>query len=185
MKLIIGLGNPGTRYMRTRHNAGFMAIDLVASEFNNTKWQKKFESLISFQTIQQTKVILLKPLTYMNLSGIAAQTVLNFYKIAMTDTVIFHDDIDLPLGTVKLKIGGGHAGHNGLRSINEAIGQNYIRVRIGVSRPKEDGVANYVLGNFLDEEEIILNQSLSKCYLGIKHLIKDEHEKCRKIFSTD
>ena len=81
MKLIIGLGNPGTRYMKTRHNAGFMAIDLVASEFNNTKWQNKFESLIGFQTIEQTKVILLKPLTYMNLSGIASQTVLNFYKI--------------------------------------------------------------------------------------------------------
>ena len=185
MKLIIGLGNPGTRYIRTRHNAGFMAIDLFASEFNNTIWQNKFESLIGFQTIQQTKVILLKPLTYMNLSGKAAQRVLSFYKIAMTDTVIFHDDIDLPLGTVKLKIGGGHAGHNGLRSINEAIGQNYTRVRIGVSRPKEDSVSNYVLGNFSDEEAIILNRSLSKCFLGIKHLIKDEYEICRKIFSTD
>ncbi len=185
MKLIVGLGNPGARYERTRHNAGFMAVDLIANKINSQNWQTRFQSLISFDSIEQKKVIFLKPATYMNLSGIAVQKVLRFYKLKTKNTIVFHDDIDLPLGTVKLKEGGGHAGHNGLKSVTEKIGQSYVRVRIGVNRPNEDDISNYVLGKFSTNDFNILNQSLSKCLLGIDHLVKDENESCRKIFSTN
>ena len=185
MKLIVGLGNPGTRYEETRHNAGFMAVDLISNQANSQNWQRKFDSLISLQTIEDKKVVFLKPLTYMNLSGIAVQAVINFYKIKMENTIIFHDDIDLSLGTIKLKMGGGHAGHNGLRSINEKIGPSCIRVRIGVSRPQENDISHYVLSKFSENELVLLNQSLSKCCQGIKYLVKDANECCRKIFSTN
>ncbi len=184
MKLIAGLGNPGTKYEKTRHNSGFMALDLITNEVNSHSWQYKFQSLINFQTIEDKKVVFLKPLTYMNLSGIAVQEVLNFYKIKIEDVIILHDDIDLTLGKIKLKEGGGHAGHNGLRSIHEKIGSSFLRVRIGVSRPQSHAVSNYVLSEFSDDEIILLKQALSKCSLGITYLIKNANECCRKIFST-
>ncbi len=182
MKLIVGLGNPGAKYEKTRHNAGFMALDLIT---DNLDWKSRFESLIAFQTKEDTKIVFLKPLTYMNLSGVPVQLVLNFYKIRNKDLIILHDDIDLPLGTVKLKENGGHAGHNGIRSIQEKIGQNFVRVRIGVGRPETNNVSGYVLDEFPDEELRILNQALSKCSLAIKYLIKDSYECCRRIFSIN
>ena len=185
MKLVVGLGNPGTKYEKTRHNSGFMALDLITNKINSQSWQNKFQSLINFQTVEYTKVIFLKPLTFMNLSGIAVQEVLNFYKIKLEDVIILHDDIDLSLGKIKLKEGGGHAGHNGLRSISEKIGSSFLRIRIGVSRPQSDNVSNYVLSEFTDTEMILLEKSLSKCSLGIKYLIKNANECCHKIFSNN
>lgn len=185
MKLIVGLGNPGVRYEGTRHNTGFMAVNLITSDDNSQNWQNRFESLIKFGNIGQKKVIFLKPSTYMNLSGISVQKVLNFYKIKTENTIVFHDDIDLPLGAVKLKEGGGHAGHNGLKSISKEVGESYLRVRIGVGRPKEEAVSNYVLSDFSDNDITILNQSLLKCCLGIKFLVNDKNEDCRTIFSKN
>jgi PTH1 family peptidyl-tRNA hydrolase len=184
MKLIAGLGNPGIKYEKTRHNSGFMALDLITNEINSQSWQNKFQSLINFQTIEAKKVVFLKPLTYMNLSGIAVQEVLNFYKIKIEDVIIVHDDIDISLGKIKLKEGGGHAGHNGLRSIHEKIGPGFLRVRIGVSRPQGSAVSNYVLSEFSNDEIILLKQALSKFSLGINYLIKNANECCQKLFST-
>ena len=185
MKLVVGLGNPGEKYAPTRHNVGFMAVDIIVNELSSADWQKKFDSLINFQPAAEYKILFAKPLTYMNLSGNAVQSIMNFYRISPEDLIVFHDDIDLPLGTVKLKEGGGHGGHNGLKSIIEKVGQHFIRVRIGVSRPQNKDVSNYVLSQFSDDELTLLNSSLSKCPTGLSYIIKDSKEYFHRLFSTE
>ena len=115
MFLHVGLGNPGSEHKLNRHNIGFMAVDEILSEFNPQTWQPKFNSLIRSHLIENSKVLFIKPLTYMNLSGSAVQLAMNFYRISRENVVVFHDDIDIPIGTVKLKKGGGHGGHNGIK----------------------------------------------------------------------
>lgn len=153
MLLFVGLGNPGEKYEKTRHNVGFRVIDALASKFDAVQYKSKFQGLITEVTIADEKVVLLKPMTYMNNSGRSVVEVTNFYKINPEQVFVFHDEIDIPVGKVKFKQAGGAAGHNGLKSIDASIGKNYFRIRIGVDHPGDrDLVSDYVLSNFSKHE---------------------------------
>lgn len=160
MKLIVGLGNPGSEYNNTRHNIGFAVIDSIAKSLDITfSENNKFRSEIATGFASLNKVILSKPSTFMNLSGQAVQLTSHYYKINISDIIVIHDDIDLPIGTVKIKTGGGNGGHNGLKSIDNCLGANYTRIRIGIGRPAhKDDVANYVLSYFSSAESVIMNE---------------------------
>ena len=161
--LLVGLGNPGTEYAQTRHNVGFMAVDELVRRYSFDSFKSKFKGQITTGTIDTNKVMLLKPETYMNLSGESVLRACTFYKIKPEDVIVFHDDMDLAVGKVKVKRGGSAGGHNGLKSIDSHIGQNYIRVRIGVGRPehKED-VVNWVLSKFNPNDKQTINDIISK-----------------------
>lgn len=159
MQLIVGLGNHGKKYENNRHNVGFMAVDEIAVKYGFPPFKEKFKGLISKGEIEGVEIVLLKPQTYMNLSGEAVQQTAVFYKISASDITVIHDDIDLSLGTVKIKVGGGNAGHNGLKSIDSKIGNNYRRIRIGVGRPEYD-VSSYVLSDFGKEEVLTINEAI-------------------------
>ncbi len=149
MKLIVGLGNPGAKYARNRHNIGFLALDAIAAAHGFAIWRSKFQGQIAEGRLGTEKVLLLKPETFMNLSGDSVQAAMAFYKLAPSDVIVLHDEIDLAPGKVRVKTGGGHAGHNGLRSIAGHIGPDFGRVRIGVGHPGDKRVvANHVLGDF-------------------------------------
>ena len=149
MKLLIGLGNPGAKHARNRHNAGFAAIDAIAGAHGFAPWRKKFQGHICDGRLGGEKCLLLKPATYMNESGRAASQAVRFYKLALGDVIVLHDEIDLAPGKVRVKTGGGVAGHNGLRSLTRHIGNDYVRVRIGVGHPGHKGqVHGHVLKNF-------------------------------------
>jgi len=155
MKLIVGLGNPGDKYKLNRHNVGFMAVDYLINEFTATKQSSKFDG----ELYKSNDFLFLKPLTYMNLSGESVEKVKNFYKLQNEDIIVIHDDIDLKLGALKFKRGGGHGGHNGLKSIDKHIGNDYWRVRIGVGRPeRKEMVVSYVLGDFEEDELKCINE---------------------------
>lgn len=162
MKLIIGLGNSGAGYVKHRHNYGFMAIDKLAERLQVQSWQTKFNSqFASVASAKYKTIIFLKPQTYMNLSGQAVLQCMSFYKIPLDSVYVIHDDLDLPLGKIRLKTGGGHGGHNGLRSIDQMLGANYHRVRLGIGRPPAGyEVSNYVLADFRQEEGIIVAKTL-------------------------
>ena len=152
-KLIVGLGNPGPKYLWTRHNAGFMVLDRLANEMGIAVSKKDFSGLVGEGSIGGERVILIKPQTFMNLSGRSAAAALRFHKLTIKDMVVIHDDLDIPFGKVKLKEGGGHGGHNGLRSlVAEVGGSDFIRVRVGIGRPVHGDVVDYVLNNFSKEE---------------------------------
>ena len=138
MKLIVGLGNPGGKYARTRHNIGFMAVDRIASDHGFPAFRGKFQGAVAEGPLGGEKIVLLKPETYMNNSGQSVGEAASFYKITPADIIVLHDEIDLAPGKLKTKIGGGHAGHNGLRSLHQHLGPEYGRVRIGrrASRPQ-------------------------------------------------
>lgn len=151
MFLVVGLGNPGAEYEATRHNVGFMAADELHRRYNFSPWRSKFSGLIAEGQIEGQKVFLLKPQTYMNLSGNSVVQAANFYKILPENIVVIHDDMDLPTDKIKAKIGGGSGGHNGIKSIDANITPNYNRVRIGVGHPvnkSEEKVVNHVLSAF-------------------------------------
>lgn len=150
MLLWVGLGNPEPGMVLNRHNIGFMALDVIAETYRFGGWRRRFRGLVSEGTVGGERVIALKPLTYMNLSGESVQAAANFYKLSAADLTVFHDDIDLVPGKVRVKQGGGAAGHNGLRSIDRALGdQGYWRVRLGIGHPGEkERVLGHVLGDF-------------------------------------
>jgi PTH1 family peptidyl-tRNA hydrolase len=148
MKLIVGLGNPGKKYELNRHNVGFMAVDYLIDEFNANKAGNFKGELFKFKDF-----LFLKPSTFMNLSGESVVLVKNFYKLDNENIIVIHDDLDLKLGALKFKRGGSSGGHNGLKSIDKYIGNDYSRIRIGIGRPqRKEEVINYVLGNFSEEE---------------------------------
>jgi PTH1 family peptidyl-tRNA hydrolase len=151
MFLVAGLGNVGEKYSLTRHNVGFMVIDTATSNLNaQTSINKSNFKAIA---VKHNETLFIKPQTYMNHSGMSIQAIKEYYKIPMENIIVIHDDLDLPFGTVKFKIGGGHGGHNGLRSIDAHIGKEYLRIRIGIGKPEcKDEVVNYVLSNFSKEE---------------------------------
>jgi len=156
MKLIVGLGNPGPTYQNNRHNIGFMVVDeiLKNSSFNNIS-SKKFLG----ELYKKNDLLLLKPTTFMNLSGKSVASVSSFYKIPLENILVIHDDIDLPYGALKIKRGGGHGGHNGLKSIDSFIGKEYNRLRLGVGKPvKKEMVPSYVLSDFNDKEQEVLDK---------------------------
>ncbi len=149
MKLFVGLGNPGENHSKNRHNIGFMVVDTIVNRYGGTPWKKKFQGLASEVTLNQEKLIFLKPSTFMNLSGQSVSDASRFFKLSSTDICVFHDELDLPFLKIRTKIGGGHAGHNGLRSIQQHLGPDYFRVRLGIGHPGDKAkVASYVLSNF-------------------------------------
>jgi peptidyl-tRNA hydrolase, PTH1 family len=153
MRLLVGLGNPGTRYAGNRHNIGFMAVEAIARRHGFSPWRRRFQGVATEGTLAGEKVLLLLPGTFMNESGLAVAEAAHFYKIGMDDIVVFHDEIDLAPAKVRVKTGGGIAGHNGLRSISSHVGNDYRRVRIGVGHPGvKELVHNYVLGDFAKAE---------------------------------
>ncbi len=149
MRLFVGLGNPGAKHAGHRHNIGFMAVDRIAGDHGFGPWRSKFQGVIAEGRLGTEKVLLLKPETYMNLSGNSVQAAAQFYKLAPEDIVVFHDELDLAPGKCRVKTGGGHAGHNGLRSLHAQIGPDYVRVRLGIGHPgHKDRVSGYVLHDF-------------------------------------
>ena len=153
MLLFVGLGNPGPRYAGNRHNIGFMAVQAIARRHDFSPWRKKFQGVAVEGELGGERVLLLLPGTYMNESGRAVQEAARFYKIGVGDIVVFHDEVDLPPAKVRAKIGGGVAGHNGLRSITAHVGNEYKRVRIGVGKPDiKELVPGHVLGDFAKGE---------------------------------
>lgn len=153
MQIWVGLGNPGTQYALHRHNVGFMALDVLAEDHRFTPWKKQFQGLASEGRIGPEKILLLKPQTYMNESGRSVRAAADFYKLGEEDVTVFHDELDLAPFKIKVKRGGGTAGHNGLRSTDAHIGNQFRRVRIGIGHPgHKDRVTGYVLGNFAKVE---------------------------------
>ncbi len=163
MFLLVGLGNPGSEYADTRHNVGFMAVDEIVRRYSLNHFKDKFKGQITTGTIGDEKTALLKPATYMNLSGESVLSACSFYKIKPENIIVFHDDMDLPVGKVKVKTGGSPGGHNGIKSIDTHIGVNYMRVRVGVGRPthKED-VVNWVLAPFASDDALKIQDTLAK-----------------------
>jgi PTH1 family peptidyl-tRNA hydrolase len=153
MQIWVGLGNPGAQYALHRHNVGFMAADLVAETHRFSPWAKKFRSLVAEGRIGRHRILLVKPQTFMNDSGDAVQQALRFYKLDTDALTVFHDELDLAPMKVKVKLGGGTAGHNGLRSIDASLGPDFRRVRIGIGHPgHKDRVTGYVLSNYAKSE---------------------------------
>lgn len=149
MRLFVGLGNPGAQYASNRHNIGFMAVDRIARDHGFAPWRARFQGLVSEGRLGAERVVLLKPQTFMNLSGQSVGEAMRYYKLAPADVVVFHDELDLAPGKCRVKQGGGHAGHNGLRSIHAHIGEAYGRVRLGIGHPgRKEAVAGYVLHDF-------------------------------------
>ncbi|MCL2537908.1 MAG: aminoacyl-tRNA hydrolase [Alphaproteobacteria bacterium] len=165
--LIVGLGNPGAAYTRTRHNVGFMAVDYMAGP--GAVWKKEKDALVA----KTSGAIFVKPQTFMNLSGRAVQQLMTFYKIPLENLAVIHDELDLPVGAVREKTGGGSAGHNGIRSIDAAVGKEYARIRIGIGHPRDVSAqccgkcsqidpADWVLGKFADAELKLINAAIEK-----------------------
>ena len=162
MLLFVGLGNPTPDSENNRHNVGFKIIDAINKEFSLSKQKPKFKGLLTTGNIGSKKVYAIKPLTFMNNSGICIRELIEYFKINAEDVVVFHDDLDVEFGKIKAKFGGSSAGHNGVASIDKFIGKDYSRVRVGIGKPKNGiEVADYVLQNF-DEDESISIQKISK-----------------------
>lgn len=159
MHLVLGLGNPGGRYRRNRHNAGFMVVDRLAERARATLDRKQLGALVAKVRVRDEDVVLAKPLSFMNLSGHPAASLRGFYKLDVERIVVVHDELDLPFGDVRVKLGGGHGGHNGLRDIQAKLGANgFVRVRFGIGRPPAGwDTANYVLADFTEQESAQLD----------------------------
>lgn len=154
MQIFAGLGNPGAKYAGNRHNIGFMAVDRIAADHGFGPWRRRFQGEVAEGTLGGGKVLLLKPATFMNRSGQSVGEALRFYKLDPADLTVFHDELDLAPGKLRVKLGGGHAGHNGLRSLHEHVGQAYRRVRIGIGHPgRKEAVAGYVLQDFAKADQ--------------------------------
>lgn len=161
MQLFVGLGNPGAKYARHRHNVGYMAVDRIAEDHGFSPWRSKFQGSIAEGRLGSEKIVLLKPETFMNLSGQSVGEAMRFFKLEASDITVFHDEIDLAPGKCRVKDGGGHAGHNGLRSLHGHIGDEYRRIRIGVGHPgHKDRVPGYVLHDFAKADEAWLDDLL-------------------------
>lgn len=172
MHLIAGLGNPGSKYELTRHNIGFLVIDEMTKNYSTTNINKSnFQSI----TLKSNNIVFAKPQTFMNLSGDSIVSIKKYFNIENDKIIVVHDDLDLPFGTIKYKIGGGHGGHNGLKSIDSHIGKEYVRIRVGIGKPKEkNDVANYVLSNFSKEELKALEDIIPRIVDAIEFYIKSD-----------
>lgn len=174
--LLTGLGNPGARYEHNRHNVGFMALDAIAAHHGFSGWTQKFQGLVCEGSVNGKKVFLLKPQTFMNLSGESAGALARFYKIPAETIIVLHDELDLPPARLRVKRGGGHGGHNGLKSIDAHLGADYQRVRIGIGHPGDkDMVSPYVLSDF-SKEEMPVMQSLCAAIARHISLLLDGNE---------
>jgi PTH1 family peptidyl-tRNA hydrolase len=171
MKLFVGLGNPGAKYAGNRHNIGFMALDRIASDHGFGPWRRAYQGQVSEGRLGAEKVVLLKPETFMNLSGQSVRAAADFYKLGVEAITVFHDELDLAPGKCRVKQGGGHAGHNGLRSIHAHMSEAYARVRLGIGHPgHKDAVADYVLHDFAKADQDWLDDLLRGLSDGAPHL---------------
>ena len=171
MKLFVGLGNPGTKYAQNRHNIGFMALDRISEDYAFGPWRSKFQGQVCEGKLGDNKVFLLKPSTFMNLSGQSVGETVRFYKIPLEEIMVFHDELDLAPGKMRLKKGGGHAGHNGLRSISAHLGADYARIRLGIGHPgHKDAVAGFVLRDFAQADQDWLAKLLNGISDGATYL---------------
>ena len=175
MKLLIGLGNPGAEHTSNRHNIGFMALDAIADTHGFGPWRSKFQGQLSQGRLGSEKCLLLKPSTYMNESGRAANEAIRFYKLELDDVIVLHDEIDLTPTKIRVKTGGGVAGHNGLRSLTSHIGNDYVRVRIGIGHPGDKSkVHAHVLKNFSKSERAWVEPLITAIADAAPHLAEDE-----------
>jgi len=178
MKLFVGLGNPGAQYAFNRHNVGFMAVDAIAADYDFPPWRKRFSGMATEGKLAGESVLILKPGTYMNESGRSVGEALRFYKLELDDVVVFHDELDLAPGKVRVKTGGGVAGHNGLKSLTAHIGNDYVRVRIGIGHPgRKDAVSGYVLHDFAKADHAWLEPLLGAIAEAAPHLAEGASDK--------
>ena len=178
MLIIAGLGNPGGQYAGNRHNIGFMAVDAIHRAGSFGPWTKKFRSEISEGTIAFEKVLLIKPQTYMNLSGEAVGEAMRFYKLEPKDILVIHDELDLPPGKARLKVGGGHGGHNGLKSMDAHCGRDYRRLRLGIGHPgAKELVAGFVLTKAPSSEQSLIEAALDESLRATDILFKQDMTK--------
>ena len=183
MKLLVGLGNPGKKYQHTRHNVGFNAIKIIASKYEISDFQNKFDGQMAKIKFLDEQIILFMPMTYMNNSGIPISKVVNFYKIPIDDIYVIFDDLDLAVGRIKIKKGGGNIGHNGLKSIDRCIGKLYDKVRIGICHPQvKTAVFNYVLSNFTKPELEKINLVLNFIAENNPMLLNKEFDKFMNLY---
>lgn len=186
MWLVVGLGNPGSKYALTRHNIGFMALDLWAEGYNARNWKEEHRAHTTRITLKDTQVLLVKPMTYMNLSGESVQALMNFYKIDLDKLIVVHDDIDQDFNKIKLHKNRGHGGHNGIRDITEKLSTaDYMRVKLGVGRPTHPSmqVADYVLQRFSEQEQSELSDFLNRSGDAIESIIFDGLSKASTKFN--
>ena len=175
MRLLVGLGNPGPKYEKNRHNIGFMAVDEVVRRHSFSGFRSRFQGLVAEGTVDGRKLLILKPLTYMNRSGEAVGQALRFYKFAPEEVAVLYDEIDLEPGKLRVKLGGGHGGHNGLRSIDSHIGKDYWRVRMGVGHPgRKELVNRHVLSDFAKPDWDWVDPLLSAVAEAMPDLVADD-----------
>ncbi len=174
MFLIVGLGNPGKEYEQTRHNIGFKVVDNISKEYNIDVSRQKFKGIYGEGFIDNEKVILLKPTTYMNLSGESVKEVVDFYKLTREQVLVIYDDISLDVGRLRIREKGSAGGHNGIKSIIKSLGTDiFPRIKVGVGQPNVD-LVNYVLGKFTKEEMVVLNESIDASTKATKEIIKGD-----------
>ncbi|MGD0531141.1 MAG: aminoacyl-tRNA hydrolase [Methyloceanibacter sp.] len=178
MKLFVGLGNPGAQYAFNRHNVGFMAVDAIAAAHDFPSWRKRFSGLAAEGKLGRETVLLLKPGTYVNESGRSVGEAVRFFKLELADVLVYHDELDLAPGKVRVKTGGGTAGHNGLRSLTAHIGNDYVRVRIGIGHPgHKDLVQSWVLHDFVKADRVWLEPLLGAIARAAPSLAEGANEK--------
>jgi PTH1 family peptidyl-tRNA hydrolase len=181
MTLFVGLGNPGSQYEETRHNIGFKVIDTLISDFGARDISK---TSFHGKLYRSVNSLFLKPTTFMNLSGKSVQPIKQFFKVELENIIVIHDDIDLPFGAVRFKRGGGHGGHNGLKSIDTHLTKEYLRVRVGVGKPEyKSQVADYVLHDFNQEESKALTQLIEHVAKACKKLVEEELNTVKSLYS--
>ncbi len=184
MKIIAGLGNPGEKYLKTRHNFGFMVIDRLAQQLEAECTQKKYRSFFCKKTVDQEEIILLKPQTFMNLSGVAVKEVVDMYKCTLQNLMVVCDDLDLPLGKIRVRRIGGCGGHRGLESIAASLGStDFPRLRVGIGRPVLGVPSNYVLSDFSAKEAAVVLETFEKSCQALKTWIFEGIEACMNKFN--
>ena len=185
MKLIVGLGNPGGEYSATRHNVGFMAADELARRWNIGSWKSKSNAQIGEYRTAGDTVLVIKPQTYMNLSGTAVRELARFYKIPPQEVIVIFDDLDLPAGRLRLRMKGGSGGHRGIESLLTHMGtEDFPRIRIGIGRPPAEwDVANYVLSKFTDAEQPLLRDAVAKATDAVEYILKHGFTKAMNAFN--
>ena len=187
MYIIVGLGNPGEKYDNTRHNCGFMTIDCLADKYNLEFQESKQKAMVAKGSINGEKVILAKPLTFMNLSGESVRALADYYKVdSEKEVIIVYDDISLPVGNLRIRVKGSAGGHNGIKSIISHLGSDkFIRVKVGVGeKPKGYDLADYVLGHFSNEEKVLMNEAFSRGAKAIEAIMEAGPDKAMNLFNS-
>ncbi|MFO0694905.1 MAG: aminoacyl-tRNA hydrolase [Polyangiales bacterium] len=173
MFLVAGLGNPGPKYAQNRHNLGFLVVERFADRFGAAPFKDKFKGRFTKAAVGPHDVVLLEPLTYMNLSGESVQPAMAFFRVEPGRVICVHDELDLPYGTVRIKVGGGAAGHNGLKSLIQHCGQDFVRIRMGIGRPPKGSTESYVLGDFPAAERAELPDFLDRACDALEAIVRD------------